>query len=83
MQIQSILLLIVSIILVTVSTMSVSVFIRLSNASPQYTNSDQFDSACHISKNYVKMGKLSSIIILILSVLLMFGSSLSIYKNNT
>jgi uncharacterized phage infection (PIP) family protein YhgE len=82
MKIQSILLLIVSIILVVVSSWNVRVFIRLSDASHQYSNDDQFDSACHVSKKYVKTGKIVSIIILVLSILLMIGSSVSIYRNN-
>ena len=82
MKIQSILLLIVSIILVIVSSWNVSVLIRLSDASHQYSNDDQFDSACHVAKKYVETGKIVAIVILVISVLLMICSSVSIYRNN-
>jgi len=82
MKIQSIFLLIISIVLVVVSSWNLSVFVRLSDASPQYTNDDQFDRACHVSKKYVKTGKIVSIVMLVLSVILMIGSSVCIYKNN-
>lgn len=82
MKIQSILLLIVSIILVVVSSWNLSVFVLLSDSSTQYTNDDQFDSTCHVSKKYVKTGKIVSIVMLVLSVLLMIGSSVFIYRNN-
>ena len=82
MKIQSIFLLIISIVLVVVSSWNLSVFVRLSDASPQYTNDDQFDSTCHVSKKYVKTGKIVSIVMLVLSVILMIGSSVCIYKNN-
>jgi hypothetical protein len=83
MKIQLIILLIVSIILVIVSSWNLSIFIRLGDASTQYPNDDQFDSACHVSKTYVSTGKTTSIIMLIIAVLLMFGSSFSIYYINS
>jgi hypothetical protein len=83
MKIQSIVLLIISIILVFVSSWNMSIFIRLTDVSPQYPNDDQFDTACHMSKKYVIIGKTTSIVILIISVILMIVSSIIIYHQNT
>lgn len=83
MKIQSTILLIVSIILVLVSSWNLSIFIRLNGVSSRYPTDGQFDSACHVSKTYVSTGKKASIIMLIVAVLLMFGSSFSIYRQNS
>lgn len=80
MEIRSIILLIISIMLVIMSSWNLNIFIRLKDASPQYTSDDEFDSACHVSKKYVKVGNIVSIIMLCVSVLLMMGSSFVIYK---
>jgi hypothetical protein len=81
MHIQSIILLIISLMLVIISSWNFSVFTILKNVSNQYTSNDLFDNACHVSKNYVKIGYTISIIILIISILLMILASFSIYKN--
>jgi hypothetical protein len=81
MKIQSIFLLIVSIMLVIVTSWNVNIFIRLEYASSKYSN-DKFDTACGLSNKYSKNGKIVSIVMLLLSVLLMIGSSIIIYKNN-
>jgi hypothetical protein len=81
MKIQSILLLIVSIMLVIVTAWNVSIFIRLDYASSKYSNY-KFNTTCSISKKYSKTAKIVSIFMLVLSVLLMISSSIIIYKNN-
>ena len=82
MQIQSILLLIISVMLVIISSWNMSIFVRLSDASPTYHSDDQFDTACHVSKKYVSVGKVVSIVMLCISILLMFGSSYNVYQTN-
>jgi hypothetical protein len=82
MKIQSILLLVVSIMLVVVSAWNLGVFIRLGDASDRYPNDDQFNIACHVSKKYVKTGKIVSTLLLVLSTLLMIGGSVIMSKNH-
>ena len=79
MKIQSIILLIVSIILVIVSSWNLSIFVRLKSASSQYKVDEVFDNACYISKKYVNSGKIVSTAMLIVSVILLIGSSISVY----
>jgi hypothetical protein len=81
MNIQAIILLIVSIMLVIASTWNLSIYIRLSDASTNYQTDGKFDTACHVSKRYVNLGKTMSIGMLCFSIILMFGSSFNIYKN--
>ena len=79
MKILSIFLLTISIILVIVSSWNLSIFIRLDNASLQYQNNYQLESACNVSKNYVNNGKKVSIIVLIISIIFMISSSFTIF----
>jgi hypothetical protein len=78
MEIQSIVLLIVSIILVIFSAWNLSVFIRLSGLIPQYTITNELETACHVSEKYVSRGKKLSIIMLVLSIILLIVSSIVI-----
>jgi hypothetical protein len=82
MRIQSIILLIISIMLVLVSSWNMSIFIRLDEASYQYQSDDEFDTACHISKKYVSTGKNVSTTMLVIFVILMLVSSVSIYRQS-
>lgn len=79
MRIQSIFLLIVSITLVIMSAWNLSILNRLHGASPQYKTADVFDAACHVSKHYVKTARVVSMIVLCASIIVMTGSSVSIY----
>lgn len=79
MSLNAVILLIVSIILVIVSSWNLSIFKRLNKASVQYKSDDVFNEACHISKKYVKDGLLTSIVMLVVSILLLIGSSVNIY----
>ena len=81
MKIQSILLLLVSVMLIIVSSWNLSIFIRLKDASTQYKTDEVFNEACHISKKYVKQGKIVSIVMLSISILLLMGNSVNIYHN--
>lgn len=80
MNIQAIILLIVSVMLVIVSAWNLSIYFRLSDASSKYQTDKRFDTACHVSKTYVNVGKTSSIIMLCFSIVLMFVSSYNIYR---
>lgn len=82
MNIHIIILLIISIMLTILSSWNVSIFIRLKNASQNYTSDDVFDNSCHVSKKYVTIGYKFSTIMLILSILLMIFSSISIYNTS-
>lgn len=79
MRIQSIFLLIISVILVVMSAWNLSILNRLHSASPQYPTDDVFDSACHMSKRYVNSARVVSMIVLIISIVFMIGISVSIY----
>jgi len=54
---------------------------KLKNAENIYNSSDEFLNACQVSKNTVNVGKISSIIILILSILFMIFISVMIVKS--
>jgi hypothetical protein len=76
MKIKSILLLIVSVMLVIISSWNLSIFVRLSTTTPNFPTDD---TPCSLSKKYVNVGKVVSIIMLCVSIILMFGSSYNIY----
>ena len=73
MKIKSILLLIVSVMLVVISSWNLSIFVKLSTAKIL-----KFQDEI-TSKNYMNVGKVVSIIMLCVSIILMFGSSYIIY----
>jgi hypothetical protein len=68
MKIQSIILLIVSIMFVISSSWNLSIFLKLNNDSK-------------ISNRYKKNGKILSVIIFIISIILLISSSANIYYN--
>jgi len=80
MDLQVILLFLISLILSVVSAWSVGTFLRLEIASKKYDNNKVFDSACQLSKEYVTTGLLIGKIILILSLLLVTMSSYNVYR---
>ena len=79
MKLCSILLLIISITLVISSSWSLSNFIRLDNASKNYNTDSLFESACNVSKNYVKNGNIISWVLVVISWVILILSSVLIY----
>ena len=74
MQLQSVLLLLVTMLLLVVSSWSLSVFMRLENVSSN-TN-------YKMTKSYVNTGKIMGIITTILSIILLIIVSVNVYKNS-
>ncbi len=79
MNIQSILLLIVSVMLVIVCSWNLSIFVRLKGVFHRYKTDEVFNYACNISKEYVKYGEIVSISMLVISFILLIGSSINLY----
>ena len=79
MEFHLILLFIISIILVIVSAFSVSIFIRIEKASTKYNNPVDFESSCNFSKSFKTSGKILSVAIFIISVLLLIITTLTIF----
>lgn len=75
MEFIAILTFIVSLSLVILSAWSLSTFVRLHKASDKYPSDAVFESACQMSKEYVKTGMISGIAILVFGVILMILSS--------
>jgi hypothetical protein len=75
------LLLFVNVLLILVTSWNYSIMNKLKNAENIYNSSDEFLNACQVSKNTVNVGKISSIIILILSILFMIFISVMIVKS--
>lgn len=76
---QSIILLVVSVMLVIVSSWNLSIFVQLKEKYSHYKTKDVINNICNMSKKYIKFGEIISIIILIISIILLIGSSANIY----
>lgn len=74
------LLLVLTIILVISSSWSLSTFNRLESASKKYDSNAVFESACHLSKNYINTGQNMSIIMIIISLIVLIVISIVSYK---
>lgn len=79
MEFHLILLFIISILLVIVSAWSVSIFIRIDKASTKYISPVDFESSCNFSKSFKNYGKVLSISMFIISILLLITSTLTIF----
>jgi len=80
MELQTIMILILSLMLMMMSAWSFATFSRLSRASDTYSNDKEFESACKLTVVYVEGGKWSALGILILSGALLFFSSQQVYN---
>lgn len=80
MKLELILSLIISLLLTILSAWSFSTFSRLDTAAKNYEIDTTFQTACHVTKNYVKTSKLVSLLTLILALLIMNFVSIMIYK---
>ena len=74
-----VLLLLVSVMLLILSSWNLNTFVRLSNASKDYPNDQDFEDSCHVSKVYTKGGMIVAIVMVIVSVIVLLASSITIY----
>lgn len=81
MELQMILLFLISLMLTIVSAWSLSTFMRLDKASTKYKNNKVFEAACQMSKEYVKTGLLMGSVITILSLAVVAIASYGVYKS--
>jgi energy-coupling factor transporter transmembrane protein EcfT len=79
MKIQPLLLLITSLLLVIISAWNLNIFLQLKIAFVEYDTDPDYEIVTNLTKNYVRKGANISKIMLILSIILMFWSSLAIY----
>lgn len=57
-------------------------FNRLNLASKNYSGNDVFQTACLMTKNYVKIGMVTGVITLIVSFCILAVTSVRVYKAN-
>jgi Na+-driven multidrug efflux pump len=81
MELQVILMFLLSLMLVVVTAWSVGTFLRLNSASKKYNNNKVFESACQLSKEYVATGMWMGVVILLLSLVVFAMSSYNVYQN--
>ena len=81
MELQVILMFLLSLMLVVVTAWSVGTFLRLKNASKKYNNNKVFESACQLSKEYVTTGIWMGVVILLLSLVVFAMCSYNVYRN--
>lgn len=81
MDLQAVLLFLVSLIAILISSWSLSTFMRLNEAADKYSNNRVFESACQMSKEYVNTGvKMGAVLIAVLT-LVIFMASYNVYKS--
>ena len=71
----SIFILFVSFLLGISSAWSLGTFLRLGKASQNYSSDQEFNNACQINKGYVEIGKTIAIVLVVLSVLIIIGTT--------
>jgi len=67
--------------LTIVSAWSLGTFMRLNKAYHKYNNDKVFESACQMSKEYVKAGLWMGVVITVLSIGVLFMASHGVYKS--
>lgn len=83
MQLRTLLLIITSLMLCITSAWTLSTFMRLDVASQKYSDSSVFDSACHVTKSYVTLGRNMGVITAVVSVIILILSSFTAYAEVT
>lgn len=81
MELQVILMFLISILLALVSAWSFAITLRLKIASSKYNNDMEFESACQVSNNFVNKSNIIGAIILALSVKILIFTSWKLYKS--
>lgn len=69
-----------SILLIIISAWNLNTFIRLNNASKDYSSNQALSDSCHVSKTYVKSGKVIAIAVLCVSTIVLIVNSVLLYK---
>ena len=78
---QSILLLLLALLLGIVTAWSLSTFFRLQKAYNTAASSDEFKSNCNVTESYIKTGKITSIAVVMVSVIVIILTSINLAKN--
>lgn len=81
MNLQSILLFLITLLLVIISAWSLSTFLRLNRAKGQYKTDKVLQTACQVSKMYVSTGLSVATVSTILSLIILLLVSWNLYKN--
>ena len=81
MNLQLILLFLITLLLVIISAWSTSTFLRLNRAKRQYKTDKVLQTACQVSKAYVTTGLSIEIVSTILSLIILLLVSWNLYKN--
>lgn len=69
-----------SILLIIISAWNLNTFIRLDNASNNYSSNQALSDSCHVSKTYVTSGKIIAIAVLCVSTIVLVINSVILYK---
>lgn len=81
MELQVILMFLLTLMFIIVTAWSLGTFLRLDNASKKYNNNKVFEFACQVSKEYVTIGIWFGAVSLLLSLMLFAFISYIVYKN--
>ena len=80
MKVQSILLLLLSLLLGTVTAWSLTTFLRLQSGYNTTSDSTEFKNKCNITKSYINTGKITSITLVIVSVIVIILTSINLAR---
>jgi len=81
MKVEYIFLFTLSLLLLFVSAWALATFRRLNQARLKYSSDRELISACQVSSEYIRVGLISSVITLILSIVLLIFSGSLLYRN--
>jgi len=81
MELQVILMFLLTLLLVIVSAWSVGTFLRLQKASDKYKDDRVFEEACQVSSVYVQIGVIMGVIITLLALGILAMASIKMYKS--
>ena len=81
MEYKLIVLLVISIMLVLLSSWCLNTYLSLNKTSNKYVSNNEFTGACGMSREYVNAGIIISLTFLIISAVVMIGTSVIIYMN--
>uniref|UniRef100_A0A6C0LV69 Uncharacterized protein n=1 Tax=viral metagenome TaxID=1070528 RepID=A0A6C0LV69_9ZZZZ len=77
---ENILLLLISILLCFSTSWSLTTFLRLQSGHNTSPSTAYFTNTCNITEEYIKVGKYTSISLIILSVIIMISASVRLIK---
>ena len=76
MELQSLLILLLSLIVAIIASWSLSTFVRLHKASTQYDSDRTLSDNCNLTKNYIMVGRTVAMVLVVVSILVMIASSI-------